>query len=234
MKRCHEVPAALPVIEIPEFHFTKVAPLIFESAGSQTNSGYSTDGTIQSGMGAILYRTTLHEVTAAGTTLKITEVHDWAQVYADGKLLARLDRRKGRIYNDSACPKKGTQLDILVEAMGRVNFDKSIHDRKGITEKVELISGNQSKELKNWTVYNFPVDYSLLKTRNITIQKIVPTMPAYYKSTFNLDKVGDTFLDMSTWGKGMVWVNGHAMGRFGKLSATDPFYAGVLAQRRRE
>ena len=42
-------------------------------------------------------------------------------------------------------------------------------------------------------------------------------MPAYYKSTFTLDKVGDTFLDMSTWGKGMVWVNGHAMGRFWEI-----------------
>lgn len=49
--------------------------------------------------------------------------------------------------------------------MGRVNFDKSIHDRKGITEKVELVSGNQAKELKNWTVYNFPVDYSFIKDK---------------------------------------------------------------------
>lgn len=47
-------------------------------------------------------------------------------------------------------------------------------------------------------------------------------MPAYYKSTFKLDKVGDTFLDMSTWGKGMVWVNGHAMGRFWKSVRNRP------------
>ena len=52
--------------------------------------------------------------------------------------------------------------------MGRVNFDKSIHDRKGITEKVELLSGNQAKELKNWIVYNFPVDYSFIKEQETT------------------------------------------------------------------
>ena len=167
---------------------------------------------------------TLPEVTAAGTTLKITEVHDWAQVYADGKLLARLDRRKGEFTTTLPVLKKGTQLDILVEAMGRVNFDKSIHDRKGITEKVELISGNQSKELKNWTVYNFPVDYSFIKDKKYNDTKIVPTMPAYYKSTFNLDKVGDTFLDMSTWGKGMVWVNGHAMGRFWEIGPQQTLF----------
>lgn len=55
--------------------------------------------------------------------------------------------------------------------MGRVNFDKSIHDRKGITEKVELISGNQTKELKNWTVYNFPVDYSFIKDKKYSDTK---------------------------------------------------------------
>ena len=72
-------------------------------------------------------------------------MHDWAQIYADGKLLTRLDRRKGEFTTVLPALKKGTQLDILVEAMGRVNFDKSIHDRKGITEKVELVSGDRSK-----------------------------------------------------------------------------------------
>ena len=49
-------------------------------------------------------------------------------------------------------------------------------------------------------------------------------MPAYYKTTFKLDKVGDTFLDMSTWGKGMVWVNGHAMGRFWEIGPQQTLF----------
>ena len=44
----------------------------------------------------------------------------------------------------------GTRLDILVEAMGRVNFDVAIHDRKGITDKVELISDTGRQELEDW------------------------------------------------------------------------------------
>ena len=72
------------------------------------------------GWGTILYRTTLPETTLAGTTLKITEVHDWAQIYADGKLLARLDRRKGEFTTTLPALKKGTQLDILVESNGDV------------------------------------------------------------------------------------------------------------------
>ena len=74
-----------------------------------------------------------------GTTLLIDEVHDWAQVFADGKLLGRLDRRRGENTVVLPALAAGTRLDILVEAMGRVNFDVAIHDRKGITDKVELI-----------------------------------------------------------------------------------------------
>ena len=49
-------------------------------------------------------------------------------------------------------------------------------------------------------------------------------MPAYYKATFKLDETGDTFLDMSTWGKGMVWVNGHAIGRFWEIGPQQTLY----------
>ena len=219
-----EVPAALPVIEIPEIHFNKVAPLFSNLPEAKQTVDIQPMEQFNQGWGTILYRTTLPEATPAGTVLKITEVHDWAQIYADGKLLARLDRRKGEFTTILPALKKGTQLDILVEAMGRVNFDKSIHDRKGITEKVELVSGNQTKVLKNWTVYNFPVDYSFIKDKKYNDTKILPAMPAYYKSTFKLDKVGDTFLDMSTWGKGMVWVNGHAMGRFWEIGPQQTLF----------
>ena len=219
-----EIPAALPVIEIPEFHFTKIAPLFSNLPEAKQTVDIQPMEQFNQGWGTILYRTTLPEAVKSGTTLKITEVHDWAQIYADGKLLTRLDRRKGEFTTVLPALKKGTQLDILVEAMGRVNFDKSIHDRKGITEKVELVSGDRSKELKNWTVYSFPVDYSFIKNKNYQDTKILPAMPAYYKTTFKLDKVGDTFLDMSTWGKGMVWVNGHAMGRFWEIGPQQTLF----------
>ena len=101
--------------------------------------------------------------------MRITEQHDWTQVFADGKLLARLDRRAGEQEVVLPALKAGTQLDLLVEAMGRVNFDKSIHDRKGITEKVELVNGKDIEALKNWAVYNFPVNYDLWLTRIIRI-----------------------------------------------------------------
>lgn len=218
-----EIPEAFPVIEIPEVEFTQVAPLFSNLPEAKESMDIQPMEAFDQGWGTILYRTTLQEPVENGTTMKITEVHDWAQVFADGKLLARLDRRRGEFALQLPVLKKGTRIDILIEAMGRVNFDESIHDRKGITEKVELVRGKQSAKLKNWTVYSFPVDYSFVQDKrykNGTAQ----TMPAYYRTTFRLDKVGDTFLDMSTWGKGMIWVNGLAIGRFWEIGPQQTLF----------
>ena len=217
-----EVPAAKPIIEIPEFEIKEVAPLFGNLPEPKTSENIQPMEQFDQGWGTILYRTTLPAVTS-GTTLLITEVHDWAQVYANGKLLGRLDRRRGENSLKLPALAAGTQLDILIEAMGRVNFDKAIHDRKGITEKVELLNESSTQELKNWQVYSFPVDYSFVQDKrykNGTAQ----TMPAYYRTTFRLDKVGDTFLDMSTWGKGMVWVNGLAIGRFWEIGPQQTLF----------
>ena len=218
-----EIPEAFPVIEIPEVEFTQIAPLFSNLPEAKESMDIQPMEAFDQGWGTILYRTTLQEPVENGTTMTITELHDCAHVFPDGKLLARLDRRRGEFALQLPVLKKGTRIDILIEAMGRVNFDESIHDRKGITEKVELVRGKQSAELKNWTVYSFPVDYSFVQDKrykNGTAQ----TMPAYYRTTFRLDKVGDTFLDMSTWGKGMVWVNGLAIGRFWEIGPQQTLF----------
>lgn len=89
-----EVPAAKPIIEIPEFEIKEVAPLFGNLPEPKTSEDIKPMEQFDQGWGTILYRTTLPAVTS-GTTLLITEVHDWAQVYANGKLLGRLDRRRG-------------------------------------------------------------------------------------------------------------------------------------------
>lgn len=217
-----DVPAAYPVIEIPEFELKEVAPLFDNLPEPKLSEDIKPMEQFDQGWGTILYRTSLPEV-KEGTTLLIDEVHDWAQVYADGKLLGRLDRRRGQ--NSLVLPslQKGTRLDILVEAMGRVNFDVAIHDRKGITNKVELLTETDKKELKNCEVYSFPVDYDFAESKKYAEGEKLDA-PAYYRATFELDRVGDVFLDMQTWGKGMVWVNGKAMGRFWKIGPQQTLF----------
>lgn len=217
-----EPPAQYPVISVPAITEWKVAPLFDNLPQAKQSEDIKPMEQFDQGWGSILYRTTLKEDVKG--ILHIDEVHDWAQVFADGKLLGRLDRRRGEFTLPlKETLKKGTRLDILVEAMGRVNFDKSIHDRKGITNKVEVVSGEQVKELKGWEVYNLPPFYEFVSQKNYQAGKPVDG-PAYYKATFRLDKTGDTFLDMQTWGKGMVWVNGHAMGRFWEIGPQQTLY----------
>lgn len=217
-----EPPAQYPVISVPAITEWKVAPLFENLPQAKQSEDIQPMEMFDQGWGTILYRTTLKEDVKG--TLHIDEVHDWAQVFANGKLLGRLDRRHGEFTLPlKETLKKGTQLDILVEAMGRVNFDKSIHDRKGITKKVEVVNGNQTQELKGWTVYNLPPFYEFVSQKDYQAGKPVDG-PAYYKATFHLDQTGDTFLDMQTWGKGMVWVNGHAMGRFWEIGPQQTLY----------
>ena len=49
-------------------------------------------------------------------------------------------------------------------------------------------------------------------------------VPGCYRATFNLKKTGDTFINMETWGKGQVYVNGHAIGRFWKIGPQQTLY----------
>lgn len=216
------VPDSLPVIAVPRFGLTEVAPLFDNLPRPQSCDTVRPMEDFDQGWGTILYRTTLPAV-AAGSVLRIDEVHDWAQVYADGHLLGRLDRRRSESTLRLPQLPEGTRLDILVEAMGRVNFDQAIHDRKGITRSVSLLTDAGARELTGWQVYSFPSDASFAARKHFRPGKAVEG-PAYYRGTFRLDKPGDTFLDLRTWGKGMVWVNGRALGRFWRIGPQQTLY----------
>lgn len=83
-----EIPAALPGLKFLS-SFTKIAPLFSNLPEAKQTVDIQPMEQFNQGWGTILYRTTLPEAVKSGTTLKITEVHDWAQIYADGKLLTR-------------------------------------------------------------------------------------------------------------------------------------------------
>jgi beta-galactosidase len=112
--------------------------------------------------------------------------------------------------------------------MGRINFGRAIKDFKGITDKVELTTiaadgKEQTTELKGWDVYLFPDSYEFVTAKNYTTLEEAGK-PAYYKGTFTVDKKADTFIDLTTWGKGLVWVNGHCLGRFWEIGPQQTLY----------
>jgi len=205
-------------ITIPTINFTQTADL-FENLPTEKKSEYVQPMEFfDQGWGSIIYRKQLQACTHK-QTLIIKNVHDWATVFVNGKAIGKLDRRRGESTVEIPLLKATARLDILVEGMGRVNYGEAIIDRKGITDKVLLNDGKTEVELKNWTIYNLPVDYKFQTKADF---KPTPaTGPAWYKASFSLARTGYTYLNMSSWGKGMVWVNGYNLGRFWKIGPTQ-------------
>ncbi len=217
------IPDSIPTISIPTVKFEEIAYIFDNLPEPKESENIRSMEFFDQGWGSILYRTTL-PASEGQQFLKITEAHDWAQVFIDGERVGVLNRLRGEGSVLIPPVKEGARLDILVEAMGRMNFGKGIYDWKGITEKVELINEDGVKELKNWQVYSIPVDYSFAKNKQYVKTDLKENQPAYYKATFTLDKVGDTFIDMTNWKKGMVYVNGHNIGRFWEIGPQQTLY----------
>lgn len=217
------VPDSIPTISIPEFELNENAVLFDNLPEPVRSEEVKSMEYFEQGWGSILYRTKLKE-SAARQTLVITEANDWTQVFINGERIAALSRLKGEGTAVLPPVKEGDVLDILVEAMGRMNFGKGIYDWKGITEKVELVTEDGTTELKGWEVYNIPVDYAFAKNKTYRGEANTAGHPAYYRGTFTLDETGDTFLDMRNWSKGMVWVNGYAIGRYWHIGPQQALY----------
>lgn len=222
-ERLPAIPDSIPIISIPDILFEKAAPLFDQLPEPQVSEDIHSMEYFNQGWGSILYRTRLKESNGQ-QFIKVTEAHDWAQVYIDGKRTGTLSRLKGEGLLPLPPVRDGAVLDILVEAMGRGNFGQGIYDWKGITEKVEIINAQGSTELKNWKVYSFPVDYAFVENKEYHHVPPLENQPAYYRATFTLKKTGDTFLDMSRWKKGMVYVNGHNLGRFWEIGPQQTLY----------
>ena len=215
-----EVPKRNPVIQIPPIEALEVAPITVNLPEAKRATHPQPMELYDQPAGCVLYRTKLPK--GGGERLLIREVHDYAIVLLNGKTIATLDR--GRKQDSVVLPprKEETTLDLLVEAMGRVNFGDRMFDCKGITEKVELVKGSSPQELIDWEVFNLPLNKEELST--LKFQKGQAEGPAFYRARFALREVGDTFLDMREWGKGVVWVNGHNLGRFWAIGPQQTLY----------
>lgn len=229
-KKLPAVPKAMPVITIPEVNFTEMARMLSAENLPQATASHDIEPMEQfnQGYGSIMYSTKMPAV-KAGTLLQINDMCDYAIVYVDGRKVGELYRGNGyettlRLKEDV---KAGASLDIFIEAMGRINYSKLIHDPKGITKSVELLTNDGSHEvtynLKDWQVRLFPVSAKGEGLQYASANAGVDE-PAYYRSSFMLKKVGDTYLDMSTWGKGLVWINGHCLGRFWSVGPQQTLY----------
>ncbi len=171
------------------------------------------------GFGCILYRTSIPA--GAATTLEAAAIHDFGFVFLDGKRVGILDRRAANAKISLPARSKDSQLNILVEPMGRINFGPEMIDRKGLIAPVKL--GGET--LKGWVIFKLPLDDKMLAGLKFKEKKSQFRYSSFFARYFHLEKAGDTFLDLRGWGKGDLWVNGHCLGRYWNIGPTQTAYA---------
>ena len=254
-KKLPAVPKApMPIVTVPKFELKEFATLMTATAegGKMEKGALKTFEEMDMGWGTMIYSTRLPEITS--TSVLSGEFHDFAQVFIDGKYIGKIDRVKNEKSLTIPAVKKGAELMIIVEGMGRINFGRAIKDFKGIVGNVTLSTETADADIvltpKNWTNMAIPDDYETAKkaldmvkdfnaksnmsgsapgiavTRNYEESaKLSAFMkPGYHRGYFTLKKVGDTFLNFETWGKGQVYVNGHAMGRIWSIGPQQTLY----------
>ena len=228
--------APMPVITIPKFVLTEYAPLGNGMGSSVQSRDIRSFEDMDMGWGIADYSTALPKI-PVGSMLTLSEPHDFAQVFVDGKYIGKIDRVKNEKTLMLPPVEKGAELCIRIEAMGRINFGRAIKDYKGITKEVtisaEMDGHEASWNLKNWTIVPIPDNYETAvkalsvgtETSKRTRQHAkLLTKAGYYRGHFTLRKPGDTFLNMEAFGKGQVYVNGHAIGRFWNIGPQQTLY----------
>jgi len=242
-KKLPAVPKApMGIITVPKFELKEFAPLMYANGGLNTD-GNADDLTFEAhnlGWGYAAYYTSLPELPQP--SVLTANFHDFAQVFVDGKYIGKIDRVKNEKSLTIPSAKAGSSLVIVVEAMGRINFGRAIKDFKGIVGNVTLSTKAGKHDvtytLNDWEKYFVDDEYetSLLAFKRASATENNEYIEhfkddakmmrgrGYYRGYFNLSKVGDTFLNFETWGKGQVYVNGHAMGRIWSIGPQQTLY----------
>lgn len=175
--------------------------------------------------------------------LTLSSLADVATVFLDGALVGIIDRRNRQgpalgevslgdhsshgaarsvIKLDFGNTARSARIDIFVYTFGHAHkeFTGVSGDafRKGIWGEAYLTARPSSAAtrvpLTRWSIHPLPM------ASPAYIQALKPLaagQPAragmFYAATFDLDTLGDTYVDVSTWNLGFVWVNGENIGR---------------------
>lgn len=157
--------------------------------------------------GYLLYQAEI-TVDAGDARLEVENIRDYAVVYTGDVLQGTLtDSRKKMTLSVSAGQ---YTLRLYVENIGRITYGPEILDNlKGLFGTICL----DGKEIRNWKITE-------LRVRNSPIKELVfdnrreGTLPCFHKGSFHLDSLKDTYLDVSGWGMGEVWINGNYIGSY--------------------
>ncbi|MEY2159302.1 beta-galactosidase [Rhodanobacter sp. FW510-T8] len=173
--------------------------------------------------GLVLYRREIHGGSGA---LTIDGVRDYATVFSDGIYIDAVSRvehprlRKGnRVALPSGVAANPALIDILVDSFGYVGYGQAMADRKGIVGSIRL----DGEVLENWDVCSLPLDGAFIRQLKPVVN--TPSRAGiFFKAIVRLNRLGDSYIDMTGWTKGYLWVNGQLLGRYWNLGPQQRLY----------
>ena len=158
--------------------------------------------------------------------LSLPEVQDRALVFIDGSYVGQISRQNANLANVSIALqliKSTTKIDVLVGNEGRIGFTTAmVYEQKGIIGNTILLNnGSIPIHIADlWTMRCLPLLNSTKFSSNV-VWKTDPDYedegisPRLYQGTLSIRKeVYGTFINMSAWNKGQVWINGQLLGRY--------------------
>ncbi|MGH9394949.1 MAG: glycoside hydrolase family 35 protein, partial [Terriglobales bacterium] len=208
------LPAPMPTIHIPRFELRLRAPLAQLFQHPRHSPAPLPCEALGQAHGLVWYRTQV--AAAISGQLAPVELRDYGRAYQNGRELGVFDRSQNHTSVEVEL-EADAPLDLIVESMGRINFGPKLPDNlTGITERV-LLGG---RELSDWAMVALPLD----DLNGLEFSDRPVTGPAFYQGGFDLARTGDCFLDMRGCGKGLVWVNGHHLGRYWERGPQQSLY----------
>ncbi|WP_404425267.1 beta-galactosidase [Nibricoccus sp. IMCC34717] len=220
-------PAEIPARAISEFHFSEFAPLLAAAeTGGRAIGQLEPFERLGVSRGLAVYESRIPAGPAG--MISAERVADFAWLYLNGEYIGCWDRRSAAYACALPARTAAARLQIVVEAVGRVNIGLESHDRKGLYGPVKITSaGNAELALTDWRFSPFELDNERAPdVANWSRASGTPKAqePGFWRGTFQVSGVADTFLDARTWGKGVVWVNGRCLGRFWNIGPTQTLY----------
>ncbi len=216
-----EIPKPIKTISIPAISLKKVYNLWNYEAVSFQSAQPKPIEAFGQNQGLISYKTKL--VGHKSGKLKIWEPHDYALVFLNGKFIDSIYRDGGKW--ETNLPKtdiENPELEIVVEGMGHINFAQFMIDRKGITDRVTL----NGMTLMDWKITPYAVDEKFIKDQQINFKKPVTNNNYcnFFKGNFELKETGDTYFDLNNYSKGILYINGHNLGRYWNKGPQQKLY----------
>lgn len=205
------------------------AKFVYQKPVSMENLPMNGDNGPFSGQsyGYIIYRKTLP--ISNGSKYKTSKVRDFGMLLVDGKVQETDYWINSEKEITLQVEQEGEHtVDLLVENMGRVNFgwENDFLQQRGLPNGGSImVDDNEIEEIEV-----FAAEFKSKWVKGLQNWKVIEEStqlqaPCLIQSTFEITgEPADTFLDMTLWHKGVVFINGFNLGRYFKVGPPQTLY----------